>query len=271
MNVINFFLTTLQKNNKSEFSANIQFNTPETVEKPIKKTLDINMKIEYVRLSTADDENVCPMCAQFEGKIFPKNDAPQLPLCPSCSCAYEYYFEPDLPSNAKISNIDDFILPAKCTSLFYKHQQQIYTESDTDKIIRMCESDLKKLPELMAPYLSAHFSAPTELACRDILPELYMRLGKWEKAEKTIKKCQDAKAYYPNDGHDILSYLSSYRKIATEAVLYIQQNPGYLQRKIYKALPYDGEEKELLKHFLKYSKQIKKVKSGNTNALYCEQ
>lgn len=277
MSIFNFFRNKRpeqQQPKPSTFSATIQYgnHTDWSPKTQIKEQADIKDEWddEYVCLSTSGDENVCPICAQFEGKFFPADNAPKLPLCPSCACAYEYYFKSDLPPNTVINNVDDFTLPAKCTSLFYKHQQQLYSETDTDKIIRICESDLKKLPEFMAPYLSARFPAPAELVCRDLLPELYMQLGEWNKAEKAIKKCIDAKAYYPNDGSAELSNLTSYRKVATEAVVYIQQNPGCLQRKIYKAFSYDDEEKELLKHFLRYSRQIRKVKSGNTNELYCE-
>lgn len=229
-----------------------------------------DLEIEYVQLSTSGDENVCPMCAQFEGKIFPAKEAPKLPLCPSCACDYMHYFKGDLPSNAVISNINDFVLPAECTDMFYKKQQKLYEESDTEKCIRLCESQLKKLSEFMVPYLSAKFPAPDELACRDLLPNLYISLGKWEKAENTIKKCIAAKAYYPKDGSEELEYLESYKKVALETLSYIQQNPGYLQRNIYKAMGYSGDEKEHLKHFLRNSELIEKVKYNNTNQLYCK-
>ena len=230
----------------------------------------IDLGEEYVMLSTSGDENVCPMCAQFEGKFFLSKNAPKLPLCPSCACAYEYYDKIDLPSNATISNITDFTLPAECTSLFYKHQQSLYHETDEDKIIRTCERDLKLLPEFMAPYISAGFSAPRELVCRDLLPDLYMQLGKWDKAKKAIEKCIAAKAYYPEDGSNILADFESYKKVSIETLSYIQQNPGCLQRNIYKAMSYEGNNREQLKYFLRYSKQIRKVKHGNTNELYCD-
>ena len=230
---------------------------------------DYDLQIEYICISTAGDENVCPMCAQFEGKIFRATDAPKLPLCPSCTCEYECYCKEDLPSDAIISNKEDFILPADCTPLFYKHQQKSYEENDTNKLIRMCESDLKKISEFMTPYIAARFDAPPELACRDLLPELYMQSGKWDKAEKAIKKCIEAKAYYPDDGFSELTYLNSYHKIATEVLAYLQQKPGYLQRNIYKAMGYIGEEREILKDFLRDSKLIKKIKYNNTNQLFC--
>lgn len=254
-------------------SAIIEYNSnklspKEQIEKQMGIELDSDE--EYVRLSTSGDENVCPMCAQFEGKIFLSKNAPRLPLCPNCSCAYEHYFKRDLPSNSVISHKEDFTLPAECTSLFYKHQQVLYRETDTAKMIRLCERDLKKLPEFMAPYLSAGFDAPGELACRDLLPDLYMQIGRWEKAEKAIRACIAARAYYPEDGSKQLADFKSYQKVALETLSYISQNPGCLQRNIYKAMGYHGDEKEYLKHFLRNSRLIEKIKHSNTNKLFCK-
>lgn len=242
---------------------NIMFQTGE-------ENKDYDLEIKYVKLSTSGDENVCPMCSQFEDKIFLATEAPKLPLCPSCSCTYmHYYSKKELPSNAIISNKSNFILPAECTSMFYKKQQKTYEETDPEKCIRLCESQMKKLSEFMAPYISAKFPAPDELACRDLLPDLYMSLGKWEKAENTIKKCIAANAYYPQDGSKELTYFELYKKVALETLSYISQNPGCLQRNIYRKMGYEGEEKEKLKHFLRNSHLIKKVKYNNTNQLFC--
>ena len=242
----------------------VKVQTPE-------ETYEYDLDAEYVCLSTSRDESVCPMCAQFEGKFFLSTDAPKLPLCPECACAYKYYSGEDLPPNTVISHKNDFTLPAECTSIFYKHQQNIYDETDINKQIRLCERDIKKLSEFMAPYISSGFPTPRELVCRDLLPELYMQLGEWKKAEKVIKKCIEAAAYSPNDGSKELANLASYQKIAIEALSYIEQNPGCLQKNIYKALSYEGDDREQLKHFLRYSRQIKKIKHGNTNELYCNE
>lgn len=212
-----------------------------------------------------------PMCAQFENKIFPASDAPKLPLCPSCSCAYEYYFKSDLPSDAIISAKEDFVLPAECTSIFYETQQSIYKEKDIYQKIQICENSTKKLPSLMAPYISAKFSAPAELAYRDSLPYLYMQIGEWEKAEAIIKRCILANAYSPEDGSKELDECKLYQKVAIEALSYISKNPGTLQRNIYKVLEYNGEEKELLIDFLCHSRLIEKIKYNNTNQLYCKE
>lgn len=101
--------------------------------------IETDLNEEYVKISTSGNESVCPMCSQFEGKYFLRKCAPKLPLCPDCSCSYLYYNKKDLPPDAIISNIEDFILPAECTRLFYKHQQDSYCETDINKQIRLYE------------------------------------------------------------------------------------------------------------------------------------
>lgn len=262
----------IQQSETNNITATVEYDNsihPKVKIQTQKGSIENDTNHKYVRLSTSGDENVCPMCAQFEGKIFLSTDAPKLPLCPNCACAYEHYDKADLPPSAIISNKDDFVLPAECTPMFYTKQQKTYSEADTKKLIQLCESQLKKIQEFMAPYISANFPAPTELACRDLLPDLYMRIGNWAKAEKTIKKCIEAKAYHPKNGSDELADFKCYQKVATETLSYISQNPGCLQRNIYKKMGYEGEEKEQLKYFLRYSKLIRKVKSNNTNQLFC--
>lgn len=91
-----------------------------------------------------------------------------------------------------------------------------------------------------------------------------------EQSRKAIKRCIDAKAYFPYDGSTELDNLALCRKVATESLAYIQQNSGSLQRNIYKVMGYEGEEKEQLKYFLRTSRQIEKNKYNNTNQLYCK-
>ena len=222
----------------------------------------------YVMLSTSLDGNVCPICAQFEGKYFKRSDAPQLPLCPSCRCAYAFYFgRESLPDGAVISSKNDFILPAKCVGRLQKNQQMIYEERDIKKRLQLCEEGLKLLPEFMAPYLKGGFPAPRDIACRDISLELYLRLGDWNNALRVIQFCISSNAYYPNSGEEQLLYLRKYSETATAAISYIEENPGVPQKSIYNKLcpPLD---REMLKKFTRTSFQIFKEPSGNTNRLY---
>lgn len=221
----------------------------------------------YVRISTALDSNVCPICAQFEGKIFPIDTAPELPFCPTCRCVYNYFFDGRLPKGTVVSKKEDFVLPAKCIHKLYENHQAIYEEKDIQKRLQLCEDGLKLLPEFMVPYLQAGFPAPEDLACRDFAAELYMRLGDWANALRVIQACMEANAYYPESGENELMHLRKYSEAATEALAYIAEYPGSLQRDMYKKLcpPLDREE---LKHFIRYSLQIRKEPYKNTNKLY---
>lgn len=225
-------------------------------------------QFKYVSISTACDFQTCLICRQFEGKFFLRSEAPRLPLCPNCSCAYMYYTEYDLPEGAIIRNKNEFVLPAGCVKSVYKNQRLFRETSDIEQKISLCEEDLKNLKELMKPYVSANFPVPRDLNCRDLLPTLYMHLGRWDDAERVIKACIKAKAYYPKDGSEQQKEFESYRKVASEALLYISKNPGCLQRNVYKSLPYEGVQRDQLKNFLRYSNQIIKEKSGSTNKLY---
>lgn len=261
-----------KKKERISVSASFSWDNPESVERQLCRQEINTPRIKYIGISTSGDEHVCPMCAQFEGKIFYKDLAPKLPLCPCCGCAYIYYFDDsDLPMGCEISDISNFTLPAKCVSLFHEHWIKILKEIDTDKIIEMCESDLKRLSELMKPYKAAGFSAPDTLVCRDRLPWIYMYLGEWNKAELAIRKCIEAGAYYPNDGAEELSYLLSYKEVVQDALDFIKHNAGFQQRKLYNALGYVGEKREMLIDFLRNNKIFKKEKEGNTNKLYYDE
>lgn len=161
--------------------------------------------------------------------------------------------------------------PDEFTNDFYTLSSIIDNEKDIYKKLEACEKCYLLLPEFCRSCIEEDDGElPPFINCRDIGPDLYMRLGEWDKAEKAIKLCIDANAYYPNNGTEELTYLASYHNVATEALSYISKNPGCLQRNIYKALPFEGEKKEQLKYFLRTSLLINKEKSGNTNKLYCK-
>lgn len=103
---------------------------------------------------------------------------------------------------------------------------------------------------------------PPFINCRDIGPELYMRLGRWSDVERVIQICAEANAYYPNNDNEIWTYYSNYKRIANLAAIYIQNNPGCLQNRIYSALNVADDDKEHLQHFLRCSLQIRKEKHG---------
>lgn len=269
MSFLNFF-SKKEGKEQIQYGNNINASPEEQIREQIRIDFDeIKDEFECVCISTSGDENVCPMCAQFEGKFFLRKDAPKLPLCPSCACAYMYYDKRDLPSDAVISQGEDFIFPAECVPMFYKVQHQVWDEKDVDKRIRLCRRQLNRLNEFMQPYLSGNFPAPIDLACRDMLPSLYMQTGEWNKAESVIKTCIDAKAYFPGNGYDALAGFERYKRVANETLTYISGKPGCLQSGIYKAMGYENEDRECLKDFLRNSKLIKKIRHNSTYELYC--
>lgn len=223
--------------------------------------------VRYIGISTCLDTDVCPICAQFEDKIFPVDSAPDLPLCPSCRCCYEYYFE-DHPVGKQICRKKDFVLPAKCVPALFENQQMIYEEKDVYKKLQLCEEGLKYLHGFMVPYLSAGFPAPKYLACRDLTPELYMRIGKFRDAERVIKYCISCNVYYPASGEEQLLALAKYEKAAIIAVSYIREHPGVFQKDLYNKLDGTGADRECLKRFTRSSLQLRKEPSGKTNKLY---
>lgn len=154
---------------------------------------------------------------------------------------------------------------------FYTLSSIIDDEKDIYKKLEACEKTYPLLSDFCRFCIEEdEGELPPFINCRDIGPELYMRLGEWDKAEKAIKLCIEANAYYPDDGSEQLNDLASYRNVATTALSYISQNPGCLQRNMYKILQFNGDEREHLKHFLRTSLLIIKEKSGNTNKLYCK-
>lgn len=158
---------------------------------------------------------------------------------------------------------DDFI------DDFYSLSTKINEEKDIYKKLEACEKSYQLLPEFCRYCIEDdEGELPPIINCRDIGPELYMRLGKWNEAENAIRKCIEARAYFPDDGSDVLDYLDSYKKVANKTLSYIEQNPGCLQRSIYNKLSLNEDERDILKHFLRCSLLITKEKSGNTNKLF---
>ncbi len=152
---------------------------------------------------------------------------------------------------------------------FYSLSQIIERSSDINEQLRACEESYKILWRVVFELTKNQTPLPPVIMCRDKGPELYMRLGDWEKAEHAIDACISAKAYFPNnksEGRKRRKYLGEYKIVADTAMEFIRNHPGTLQRNLYKNLP--DLDRDLLKHFLRCSLQLKKEKSGNTNKLY---
>lgn len=161
------------------------------------------------------------------------------------------------------------IRPDNFIKEFYELSSLIDSSKDINEKLDACEKSYPLLAEFCRYCIQNDGGElPPFINCRDVGPEMYMRLGRWDDVERVLQICAQANAYYPNDDSKAWEYYSDYKRIANLAVSYIQNNPGLLQSKIYNALNIADDDRNLLKHFLRCSKQIKKVKHGNTNELY---
>ncbi len=163
---------------------------------------------------------------------------------------------------------DYHVGPDEFISKFYELSSLIDLSKNIEAKIQACEESYPLLKEFCRFCLEEDGELPPVINCRDVGLEMYMRLGKWDDVERVIRICSEANAYYPDNNNEILSYYNDYKRIANLALSYIKDNPGYPQNKMYDALHVTEEDREVLKHFLRCSLQIKKEKSGRTNKLY---
>ena len=135
--------------------------------------------------------------------------------------------------------------------------------------LEACEKSLVMLPEMCRYWIEeTNDSPPPIINCRDYGVELNMRIGDWENALRVINLCIDVKAYDQEEGKIMLEYFYAYRSVAEIACSYIAEHPGCLQKDMYKVLVYEEDDKEVLKHFLRCSLQIRKEKYSSTNKLF---
>ncbi len=151
---------------------------------------------------------------------------------------------------------------------YFGYAKKLLNEKNTKKKRSLYEKQLKELPDFVRTCLQEDGELPPIIPCRDELPELYKRVGDWKNAERVIKQCIECNAYHPDNGNDQLVDLLNYQKAATAALILIEQQPGILQKDIYKALKPKDLDDYSLKQFIRYSLQIKKVPERGTNKLY---
>ena len=124
---------------------------------------------------------------------------------------------------------------------------------------------------------------PPLVPCRDVLPELLMRFGRWAEAEGVIRECISLRAYGHTEYRDSRDHngfwveesgdaeiktLRLRRAVADGALAFLTENPGVLQSKIYKQPSLSGLDHDALVWFCRSSHQIRKVKAEKTNKLY---
>lgn len=160
-------------------------------------------------------------------------------------------------------------ISTKAERSYYGLMQKVQQAQTSEEKGKLLERQLRLLPAFVSNSLIED-ELPPIIPCRDELPELYMRAGNWKEAERVIKFCMAENAYYPDTGEDSLRYLLNYKTAAETTLKFLKDNPGYLQKNIYKALANAELDDYSLKHFIRCSEQIKKVPFQGTNKLYAK-
>jgi len=187
-----------------------------------------------------------------------KNEPPQLP-------PLNYDVEPEPMSD------EEYFLSRRGTGEIYDTYDRlcyvIQNSKSTAKRLAACEESYEILPAFVRANLRDFGNIPNSIPCRDYGVEMYMRQGEWAKARSAIEKCAVA-GVYDDDGQEMYDYLERYQQAAQAALSFLEKNPGYLQRNLYKALP--EVDRDCLKKFARSSQLIRKEPQGNTNRLYVE-
>lgn len=152
---------------------------------------------------------------------------------------------------------------------YYSLLEKMRNEKNIYRKLELCGHSYQVLPSVIKEFRKEGFIPPS-IPCRDEGPKLYIRTGQWEKAEEAVRICMKAKAYYPDDGKEVLKNIQQFCQVGRRIISYISSHPGCLQKDIYKATNISPEEKDQAKYFCKYSLQIRKEPYKNTNKLYVE-
>lgn len=190
-----------------------------------------------------------------------KNEPPQLP-------PLNYDVEPDNDWEVEYFNAKNpYGGIEEPFRTYFQLSDKIQKAKDINAKLAACEESYKILPDFVRAWLAESDRLPDTIRCRDVGVDLYMRQGEWAKARSAIEKCAAA-GVYDDDGQAEIDYLERYQQAAQAALSFIEKNPGYLQKNIYKALP--EVDRDCLKKFARWSQLIRKEPQGNTNRLYVE-
>jgi len=154
-----------------------------------------------------------------------------------------------------------------CTFFFEKSNLAKQAKDDVKQAILLWEDVLPILPAFTKAMNWQCGELPPTIECRNILPDLYKRLGQWQDAKRVIETCAAAGAY-PNGADQELTDLERYAQAADIATDYIKEHPGVLQKDIYKLLANSNADPDMLKRFTRTSLQIRKEPAGKTNKLF---
>lgn len=270
------FLQPAEDSSESNITHPIQesIETIKACEKRINFSSNVRVVIQNLRILTETLNSLkCYSLADLEaaGYIF-TNGSPAEWCDKINSIKHQIVSQvPERPQNAELDDyqeelfFDNYELYNKYSGYSEKYNAH---GSATDKL-QYCEKALKLLPDIILADLEQDGKIISIPDICYIAPEMYMRIGQWEKAIDTVKYCIKYNAYYsePELAASELSYIETFKNTASIALEFIKNNPGFLQKNMYKALS-GKTDHDCLQHFLRCSEQILKEKCGSTNKLF---
>lgn|GEM_PF-417271 len=131
---------------------------------------------------------------------------------------------------------------------------------------RVGEDCLRALPDAISHWRLQHIEVPPCIPCRDELPNVYMRFGRWDDAIRVVHSVLEAGAMDPEQYDETSAWIMKCKEAAEGALQCIKEHPGISSKRLYSLLPH--VDREALKWFTRYSWQIERVKDGSMTALY---
>lgn len=163
-------------------------------------------------------------------------------------------------------------LPKEADNIIYDFME-LYSLADkpgsASQKLEHCERALSALPDFVMVNLEQDGELFEPPAICYLSVDMCLRLGFWEKAIQIANFCNSCNAYFsiPEEYGNTIAHIKLYQNAATKALMYIKQNPGCLQKDMYKVL--NGQvDHDCLQHFLRCSEQVAKEKFASTNKLY---
>lgn len=140
------------------------------------------------------------------------------------------------------------------------------TDKEIKQYFESGEKILDILDKVVAQFNLEWGETPPVMYCRDELPDMYMRYGKWDKARNAINRCFEVGILDESERFKQQNWINSCEAATKEVINHLNKYPGTLQKDIYNRLHY--VDKESLKWVLRFYKNIEKLKYKNTNKLF---
>lgn len=142
------------------------------------------------------------------------------------------------------------------------------TAAEAEEYFAAGEAALEALPGTFSEWLRSPYKdpVPPSIPPRDSLPDMYMRFGRWDDAARVIHRVAEIGLMTKDEEKERLAWVAGCKAAAIAALDLVRDRPGILQKDVYRELPYIN--RECLKWFLRFSREIDRVKRGDSNRLY---